>query len=494
MLPIRRIRSQRRPRVLSVVALLLLLSSACNDSLTPSVTSTPERSGAWLVSSAAVQTSPGFAFLPPIAPAARPTGAFDPTLSPVVTVCEWLGQRCASPPLAEFDVNGGGSERVRVSEDEHYVVNWSTAGVAPDLARTYRIIVKVAGVELGHASVVVVRNGSDKKSVDPALSMAVVSGQTLPIKFRIEKSDATGSLYALSYEGEIFQGVQRIIRIDPASGAMSVMATVPGVQYVSGGTAFDPGTGRFFFYGSDGTSLDVWTRYAVNLRTGEIYTFGTALAWPDANENAWQFDPTNGLLYALSYTGEFPHGVQRIISIDPGNGAVAVAATIPGVHLVSGEATFDPATGRYFFSGSDGTSLDALTRYAVNVRTGEIHTFGTQLNWPPANEGGWEFDRASGLLYALSYDGEYLQGVERIISIDPGSGAVSVVATVPGVHLVIAESAFDPATGRYFFYGSDGSSFDMTRYSVNVRTGEVRTFGMQLSWPPANEVSWQFAP
>jgi hypothetical protein len=268
----------------------LFLSTGCTDPLVPDAGSVPEAAESQYarLHSATVQVSPGFAFLPPIAPAASHTGVFNASLSPVVTICEWTGQSCALPLLAEFDTEGRGKERVRVSlEDEHYMVNWSTKGISPDLAKTYRVSVAVAGAELGHADVKVVRSASEKRNIDPGQFVAVVRGQTLPIKFRIESSGASipsgGVLYALSYVGEWQQGELRILRIDPSTGAVSVAVMIPGVHGTLAGTeAFDPVSGRFFFAG-DGL------RYAVNVHTGEIHTFGAPVTWPEGNEYGWQF-------------------------------------------------------------------------------------------------------------------------------------------------------------------------------------------------------------
>jgi hypothetical protein len=103
----------------------------------------------------------------------------------------------------------------------------------------------------------------------------------------------------------------------------------------------------------------------------------------------------------------------------------------------------------------------------------------------------------SGVIYGLAYMGEWPHGEQRVVRIDPVTGAVSFVATVPGVHTVaFGTSAFDPATGRFFFAGGGGSGppSTMTRWSVNVHTGEIRSFGTLIGWPEGNEHSWEFDP
>ena len=62
--------------------------------------------------------------MPPLVPAPSPTGVFDGSLSPVVTITEGV----AGPAVAEFTMETGpGSETVRLdAAAEHYVVKWHT--------------------------------------------------------------------------------------------------------------------------------------------------------------------------------------------------------------------------------------------------------------------------------------------------------------------------------------------------------------------------------
>lgn len=133
-----------------------------------------------------------FFFLPPIAVQPIFSGVFDPSLEPVVRVCEWTGAVCLLPPVAEFTTaTGPGTETVRVDlVDELYGVNWHTGRFALEEAKTYRISVLLSGAEVGHADVDVVSSGRELKSVNPDAFAPVLNGQTLPIKFRIEEGVA----------------------------------------------------------------------------------------------------------------------------------------------------------------------------------------------------------------------------------------------------------------------------------------------------------------
>jgi len=109
-----------------------------------------------------------FHFLPPIAPAQEFTGTFDADLDPVVEICR--NDACESTVATLGD-----------ADEEHYVVNWHTRGLA---LGDYTISVSVRNANddgdsvLGYADVTVVARGKQA---------GVKRGRTLPIKFRIEE-------------------------------------------------------------------------------------------------------------------------------------------------------------------------------------------------------------------------------------------------------------------------------------------------------------------
>ena len=122
-----------------------------------------------------------FFFLPPMVKAPTPTGTFNPSLAPSVTICRLAGNDCVantsfSPGAAQVDVAG-----------QQYKVNWNTDPATVLAGQTYRIIVSTSGVELGFADVMPVSNGSQLKNIDTGEFIGLVDGRTLPIRFRIEQ-------------------------------------------------------------------------------------------------------------------------------------------------------------------------------------------------------------------------------------------------------------------------------------------------------------------
>jgi Tol biopolymer transport system component len=150
-----------------------------------------------------------FYFLPPMVGAPTPSGVFDATVSPRVTICEWTGAGCATT-IAVFSMTAGtASQIIRLDlASQLYIVNWDTRACVSgpctlDPAKTYRVEVAANDITLGHADVDVVANGSALKNVQTNEYVALVDGRTLPIKFRIEQgalapTGPTGSIVVMS--------------------------------------------------------------------------------------------------------------------------------------------------------------------------------------------------------------------------------------------------------------------------------------------------------
>jgi hypothetical protein len=174
-----RLATSRLARV--AFAALALLGAACADLQNPAA---PTGVAAASISDAAHGGTPGFFWLPPMARNPGAAGTLDTDLDPTVTICAWSGTACTSAVAAYTRAGGTGGEAVKVS-DAHYHVNWHTRQFSLSEAQVYRIRVSVGAVELGHADVRVVANGSAARGVDGTQYVAVVNGQTLAVKFRI---------------------------------------------------------------------------------------------------------------------------------------------------------------------------------------------------------------------------------------------------------------------------------------------------------------------
>ena len=176
------------------VALLLVMMSGCDNTTSPNQDLTnsydkpvPMQSGEAMnttIDELPIYTVEGFYFLAPMVKDSEYSGTFDAGLSPVVEICETT----ACTTIHEsFDMDGEGSEQVRMEEDdEHYIVNWNTNSSGAEAGQTYRVRVLANGITLGHADVAVVTTGREAVEVRSDGLIALVANQTLPVKFRVE--------------------------------------------------------------------------------------------------------------------------------------------------------------------------------------------------------------------------------------------------------------------------------------------------------------------
>jgi cysteine-rich repeat protein len=131
----------------------------------------------------------GFFWLPPMVKSPVLEGSFDGSFSPRVEIHEIDSSQRVVRHVATFTSASAGPERVRV-ESDHYQVNWNTGDFKLETNRAYRIKVAVEGGELGSADVWLLANGSGKRDVDAGKFIPLVRGQTLPIKFFLNRCGA----------------------------------------------------------------------------------------------------------------------------------------------------------------------------------------------------------------------------------------------------------------------------------------------------------------
>jgi len=208
--------------------------------------------------------NPHFYFLPPMVPATTYGGTFDPSLTPVVEICEWTGSECVLPLLADYSMTTGlGSETVRLVEsDQHYLVNWHAGDFDLGTNTTYRIIVRASGALLGFADLDIVSNQADFKNVDTGELIPLKDGRTLVIKFRIEE----GAVFVVGPGGGQVTAHDGSVALDIPEGALPgpnpVGITVVPVADDPNSAAVVPGT--VFEFGSDDLGFSVPVRLSIS--------------------------------------------------------------------------------------------------------------------------------------------------------------------------------------------------------------------------------------
>lgn len=192
-------------RLMALTAVTVLAVAGCESVTEPGAPIAPdglEPVGA--LSSGNYTAAHGVYFLPPMAPSAAYAGTFDAGLSPVVEVC---GDAACEEPHVRFSMtDGAGSEVIRVDEEgEHYIVNWSTLATVAAAGEAFAVRVRVGEVQLAEAPVVIVQTAREAVSIGRDGVIALVAGQTLPIKVRIE-TGIPGAVVVTPAEAEMAVG------------------------------------------------------------------------------------------------------------------------------------------------------------------------------------------------------------------------------------------------------------------------------------------------
>lgn len=178
----------------AVLVALVALTIACHER-TPTAPSGPLTVGHVGASFSIIDGdhsgNPHFSFLAPlVSPPGKFAGTFDPGANPTLEI------RCISPDCigstpAEYTLTSG----LRLTTGaQDYQANWDVAPPTYVAGATYRVRVLMtsgnASAELGHVDLVVT-DGEHAKEIDQTKFAVAIVGQTVPVRFRIEKGALT---------------------------------------------------------------------------------------------------------------------------------------------------------------------------------------------------------------------------------------------------------------------------------------------------------------
>jgi hypothetical protein len=232
---------------------LLLLAVGCSDGGLPTG---PVHADDALhhISDGSHDGTEGFYFLPPMVKNPVFSGIFDPTLSPVVEICETTA--CVEMHATFTMAASDGGELVRLNEvNEHYIVSWNTDRTEAVAGPTYRVRIRIDNAVLGHADVQLASSGKEAKNIDTNEAIALVDGRTLPIKFRIETHIEIVDFAVGSGGGTIATADETLILEIPQDAVQDGMViTVESTTDPVGDPDMVPGL--VFEFGPSGTEFD----------------------------------------------------------------------------------------------------------------------------------------------------------------------------------------------------------------------------------------------
>lgn len=369
-------------RVMRVVVAIGITAAGLTFSARPAHTGVPD-----IVPGPA---NPHFSFLPPIAPVPEPRAAFDASLLPYLSVeiCELTGPHCVAGPLvARFTSSSGpGSGRLRVSRHEgHYLADWHTRGSSVSAGQRYRISVLAARTELGNVDLDVVernrkgaRDRGDRSAHRPGF--VIVHGQTVPIKFRVER----GAISVVGREGGTARvettggtattadgGVTLLFRPEAVTVAADITITRPAT-FPAGPGVLVPRS--VFEFGPTGMAFNRPVQITIRYDAADVPENAPVgdLRLHKVIDGAWRevpgslVDPATNTVTGF-IDGFSVYGVMTRVGVKPG-------PTISGVGTAVVDGTMSPGewdfAGRLDFLASlpDGTDTSAAL-YVMNDAT-----------------------------------------------------------------------------------------------------------------------------
>lgn len=276
----------------------------------------------------------------------------------------------------------------------------------------------------------------------------------------------TGSVFGINGAS----GTDNLVKANTLTGAVTVVGQLAGFSGVpsAGISALDASDHKYFIFLDDANGSEHLV--TIDAQTGAV--LGSPLS---AGLLTLQFDPSSRSLFGVArdqVSGNFDLDV-----VDPDTGELTVVATILGFSggfsgcPLSGISALSVQRHNYFTLLDDNSGMQRLL--TIDTRTGAVIA-------SPASSGALsiEFDPSTGKLLGVAFDQS--SHLFDLVVIDPLTGGVSVVASIPGFSSLPSAcvSTFDVVRQRYIGILTDANG--MARFvNVNTRTGSV------LSSPPS---------
>jgi hypothetical protein len=273
-------------------------------------------------------------------------------------------------------------------------------------------------------------------------------------------SSGTGTLLVLANNSNASR--EELLRVDIGSGNATFLATYP-VQTVTSAWTIDRARNTAYFVGSNNGTNGPWLLHGVSTRTGAL------LQSPVIGLGVMRlFVRSDGqLICVTSATSGW-----SLDLVDPSSGARAPISSIPGGW---DDFAFDPRTNRLYMVETPGMPVLPLYLITLDAMTGAVLNR-VQLALTPQGNGyrwaGGLYVRQDSVLVGLHQD----TGLE-LDAIDPNTGAVTLISTVPGISY-ISRHAFvgDPRVDRAYLTGLAQPPTGPTPsqlFTVDLRTGAI---------------------
>lgn len=489
-----------------------------------------------------------FFFLPPIASQPHIEGVFDGSADPVVEICEWTDhcgtvigrftRRAKGEPGRGDGDNDDDDDDGDNDDDEdddsghfvvkkahkHYSINWNTKECLTghctlNPARTYRIRILVAGVELGFADVDLVANKDQLHNVQTGEFIGLINGKSLLVKFRIERGAihlvpvTGGGTPVASAEGGTVATADGGVRLDippgalPASGTPTTITVAPvAAGSLPAGSLLVPGTA--FEFGPNGTMFATPLTLTLNYDPTKLPTGvpGAALGLYMFDGTGWRLVPggvvDQGLatvrapiahfsVYALLIVPNTVTGTPTPPPLTVGQSLTLLGmawsyATVPGSTICY--PVFVMIGGQRFQTGE--------SCYTSPPTTALYPAVGVAVTWAAADPGvaavatGPTYTDATGLARSPEIIG-VAPGQTIVTAFGGGNGAAVLMTVIAPLPPAFVFSRAVSNSGNLYTMASDGSNVFPLTLDGGVNTEPaVSPDGGKIAWRGGSNQVW----
>jgi hypothetical protein len=168
--------------------------------------------------------------------------------------------------------------------------------------------------------------------------------------------------------------------------------------------------------------------------------------------------PSSGdQLYALAWDPNAE--IEHVITIDAGNGTVTSVGQLPSQYMMFADCVFDPAAGRIYQSSPpdvvlaiDPATAAVLTATATSLPTDLIGFFAGGVN-------------GAGEVLGHAWDTGLSR--EHIVKLDPVTGTVTSLGTLPPAHTAFTGALYDHAADRLYTFSNQGTDISILTFEAN---------------------------
>ena len=225
----------------------------------------------------------------------------------------------------------------------------------------------------------------------------------------LQFDNSNGVLYGLHWDNS--EQREYFISVDPATGAMTLIDSIPYVHYIAVGpsyTTYDKNNHRYFFQGID--DFGAYHLYGIDALTGHVLS---SPSYPPSigNISELQYDNTTQTIYGI-FRDNVNHHIY-LMNFDPVTLAATNIDSIAGLYNVVDSphyTCFDQVNRHYIFKGIDQSWQNRL--YTVDVNTAQVlsNPLFPVLTYSYENVIELECDNATGEFFALHW------GIDKLVT------------------------------------------------------------------------------